>query len=49
MGVGVGWVEMKMYGTSFEAIFVTGFFEYEPLLGNLGHFVDCFLRGGGIS
>ena len=41
--------------TGFEAILrisvakltVIGFFEYEPLLGNLGHFVDCFLRGGG--
>ena len=26
---------------------VMGFFEYKPLLGNLGHFVDCFLTGGG--
>ena len=40
--------------TGFEAILrisvaklVIGFFEYEALLGNLGHFVDCFLAGGG--
>ena len=43
-----------MYVTGFEAILrisvaklVIGFFEYDPLLGNLGHFVDCFFRGGG--
>ena len=40
--------------TGFEAILrisvaklTIGFFEYEALLGNLGHFVDCFLTGGG--
>ena len=40
--------------TCFEAILrisvaklLIGFFEYDPLLGNLGHFLDCFLRGGG--
>ena len=41
--------------TGFEAILrisvaklVIGFdFEYEALLGNLGHFVDCFLTGLG--
>ena len=50
IGVGVGWVEMKMNVTGFEAILrisvaklVIGFF---PLLRNLTHFVDWFLRGG---
>ena len=36
MGVGVGWVEMKMYVAGFEAIF----------LGNLGHF-GLFFEGWG--
>ena len=54
MGVGVGCVEIKMYVAGFETILrisvaklVIGFFQYESLLGNLSHFVDCFLRGGG--
>ena len=30
---------------------VIGFFdhEYEPLLGNLSRFINCFLRGGGVN
>ena len=53
MGVEVGWVEMTNL-TGFEATLrtsvaklVISFFEYEALLGNLGHFVDYFLTGGG--
>ena len=40
--------------TAFEAILrisvaklvIVFFFQYEALLGNVGHFVDCFLTGG---
>ena len=53
MGVEVGWVEMTNL-TGFEATLrtsvaklVISFFEYEALLGNLGHFVYCFLTVGG--
>ena len=52
MGVGVGWVEMKLYPAlkpfyAFQWLSLQlAFFEYEALLGNLGHF-DCFLTGGG--
>ena len=54
MGVGVGWVEMKMYVTSFEAILrisvaklVIGFFWIWATAWKFGSFCRFFLRGGG--
>ena len=54
MGVGVGWVEMKMYVTSFEAILrisvaklVIGFFRICATARKFGSFFRLFFEGWG--